>query len=79
MNRTTELSASVNLLAGDTSYLNFGAQPAGVYPTIGAGTEDGGGGSSGSLVMIAGVTLLLAGVGVGVWAAMGGRRRFKEE
>ncbi|MFN2146336.1 MAG: LysM peptidoglycan-binding domain-containing protein [Anaerolineales bacterium] len=78
MNRTTELSASVNLAAGDTSYLNFGAQPAGVYPTIGAGVDDGGGSSSGSLVMILGVTLLLAGVGVGVWAALGNRRRFSE-
>lgn len=76
MNRTTELSATVQLVAGDTSYLNFGAQPAGVYPTITSGEDSGGG--SGSLIAIVGITLLLVGVGVGVWAALGSRGRYKE-
>lgn len=76
MNRTTDLSVTIQVAAGDTSYLNFGAQPAGVYPTITSG-EDGSGGS-GSLIAVIGITLLLAGVGVGVWAAIGSRGRFKE-
>lgn len=76
MNRTTELSVTVQLAAGEISYLNFGAQPAGVYPTITSGGDTGGG--SGSMVAIIGVTLLLAGVGVGVWAGIGHKRRFQE-
>jgi hypothetical protein len=80
MNRTTNLSVTVQLVPGDISYLNFGAQPAGPFPTISGGeVEDNTGSGSGSLVAILGITLLVAGVGVGVWAAFGSRRRFSGE
>lgn len=78
MNRTTDLSATVPLAAGETSYLNFGAQPAGVYPTISVEDPNSGGGGN-SMVVIVGVTLLLAGIGVGVWAAVNSRRRFSDD
>jgi LysM repeat protein len=76
-NRTTELSVSVELLPGDTSYLNFGAQPTEVFEPLTDLTDPNDGGSSGSLIIaVVGAGLLLAGVGVGVWAVINNKRRF---
>lgn len=76
-NRTTELSVSVELVPGDTSFLNFGAQPTAIFEPLTELTDPGEGGGSGSLVIaILGAGLLLAGVGVGVWAVVNNRRRF---
>ncbi len=79
MNRTTNLNVTVQLMPGDTSFVNFGAQPAGPFPTISGGVEEGSDGGSGSLIAILGITMLVAGVGVGIWAAVGSRRRFSSE
>ena len=76
-NRTTELSVSVELLPGDTSYLNFGAQPTEIFEPLTDLTDPNDGGGSGSLIIaVAGAGLLLAGVGVGVWAVINNKRRF---
>lgn len=80
MNRTTNLNVTVTLVPGDTSYINFGAQPAGAFPTvISPGTESTANGSSVPLVAILGIFLLLGGVGLGVWAAFSSRRRFSAD
>ena len=75
-NRTTPLSVTIQLLPGDTSYLNFGAQPTSIFEPLTDTANDGGGGSSNLLVGILGATLLLGGAGVGVWAVLNNRRRF---
>jgi LysM repeat protein len=77
-NRTTELSVTVDLVPGDTSFLNFGAQPTEVFePLTEQLNPDGeGGGGSSLLVAVIGAGLLLAGVGVGVWAVINNKRRF---
>ncbi len=76
MNRTTNLNVTVSLIPGDTSYINFGAQPAGAFPTVvGPGTESSTDGGSVPLIAILGIFLLIGGVGLGVWAAFGSRRR----
>lgn len=80
-NRTTELSLTIELAPGDTSYINFGAQPSGssfLAPTAQISGEDTSSGGN-SLFAILGVTVLLAGIGVGIWAAMNGRRQFTRE
>ncbi|MBN2044369.1 MAG: LysM peptidoglycan-binding domain-containing protein [Anaerolineales bacterium] len=77
-NRTTELSVTVELVPGDTSYLNFGTQPTEAFEplTEQLDTGDGGGGSGGLVIAVVGAGLLLAGVGVGVWAVISNKRRF---
>lgn len=76
-NRTTSLSVTIQLVPGDTSYLNFGAQPTAIFESLTDTLDgDGGGGSSNLLVGILGATLLLGGAGVGVWAVLNNRRRF---
>jgi len=81
LNRTTTLSVTVSLLPGDTSFINFGAQPAGAFPTLvdTAGESASGSGGSVPLVVILGVFLLLGGIGLGVWAALSSRRRFSAD
>ena len=76
-NRTTELSVTVELVPGDTSYLNFGAQPTAIFEPLTNVTDPGNsGGSSSLLIAVAGAVLLLAGIGVGVWAVINNKRRF---
>jgi len=81
MNRTTNLSVTVVLAPGDTTYLNFGAQPAGAFPTVVGPGSEAASGNSGSvpLIAIAGIFLLLGGVGLGLWAAFSNRRRFSSD
>jgi len=81
LNRTTTLNVTVVLLPGDTSYLNFGAQPAGAFPTIAGPGGQSGTGSGGSvpLVVILGIFLLIGGIGLGFWAAFSSRRRFSSD
>lgn len=74
-NRTTELSVTVSLFPGDTSFINFGAQPSSVFEPLTDPVQPGGP-STNSLIGVIGVTLLLAGAGIGVWAAISNRRRF---
>lgn len=78
MNRTTNLSVTVSLGPGDTSYLNFGTQPAGAFPTLAGPGSDSASSSAGSfsLVAILGIFFLLGGVGLAIWAAFSSRRRF---
>ena len=75
-NRTTPLSVTIQLLPGDTSYLNFGAQPTSIFEPLTDTANDGSGSRSNLLVGILGATLLLGGAGVGVWAVLNNRRRF---
>ena len=76
-NRTTSLNVSVELFPGDTSWLNFGAQPTEAFEPLTEVLEDGGGGGSNNvLIGVLGASLLLGGVGVGIWAMMNNRRRF---
>lgn len=75
-NRTTSLSVTIQLVPGDTSYLNFGAQPTSVFEPLTDNLDGGGGNSSNLIVGILGATLLLGGAGVGVWAVLNNRRRF---
>jgi murein DD-endopeptidase MepM/ murein hydrolase activator NlpD len=80
LNRTTNLSVTVVLVPGDTSFLNFGAQPAGAFPTVvGPGTEAPSSNGSLPLIAILGIFLLLGGVGLGIWAAFSNRRRFSAD
>jgi len=79
MNRTTNLSVSVVLVPGDTSYINFGAQPAGAFPTIMASGSESGSGGSVPLIAILGIFLLVGGAGLGLWAAFSSRRRFSAD
>ncbi len=75
-NRTTSLSVTIQLVPGDTSYLNFGAQPTSVFEPLTDNLDGSGGNSSNLLVGILGATLLLGGAGVGVWAVLNNRRRY---
>ena len=76
-NRTTELSVTVELVPGDTSFLNFGAQPTEIFEPLTDVVDPGNSGGSGSLIIaLAGAGLLLAGIGVGVWAVLNNKRRF---
>jgi hypothetical protein len=75
-NRTTELSVTVSLFPGDTSFINFGAQPSSVFEPLTDPIQPGDGPSTNTLIGVIGVTLLLAGAGIGVWAAFSNRRRF---
>ncbi len=75
-NRTTELNVTVELFPGDTSWLNFGAQPTEIFEPLTEQLEDGGGGNNNTLIGVLGASLLLGGVGVGIWAMMNNRRRF---
>jgi hypothetical protein len=81
LNRTTNLSVTVVLAPGDTTYLNFGAQPTGAFPTVvGPGSEAASGsGGSVPLIATAGIFLLLGGVGLGLWAAFSSSRRFSAD
>jgi hypothetical protein len=77
-NRTTDLSLTIELAPGDTSFINFGAQPSSILavtPTPADGSGSGGGGNS--ILVILGVTVLLAGLAVGIYAGTSSRRRFK--
>ncbi|MEJ2486130.1 MAG: LysM peptidoglycan-binding domain-containing protein [Anaerolineales bacterium] len=79
MNRTTNLSVSVVLVPGDTSFINFGAQPAGAFPTIVASGSESDTGGSVPLIAILGIFLLVGGAGLGLWAAFSSRRRFSAD
>ena len=81
-NRTTPLSLTIELAPGDTSYINFGAQPSGSLlftPTPEGATGTGGGGGGNPLLTILGVTIILAGLGVGIYAGTSSRRSFRME
>jgi hypothetical protein len=74
-NRTTDLSATVELVPGDTAFLNFGMQPSSsLVEETGEQTER----DSNMLIGILGVTLLVLGAGAGIYAATIGRSRFSE-
>jgi hypothetical protein len=74
-NRTTDLSATVELVPGDTAFLNFGMQPSSaLVEDTGEQTER----DSNMLIGILGVTLLVLGAGAGIYAATIGRSRFSE-
>lgn len=74
-NRTTDLSATVELVPGDTGFLNFGMQPSsGLVEETGQQTQR----DSNMLVGILGLTLLVLGAGAGIYAATIGRSRFSE-
>lgn len=69
-NPTTVLSVALEVIPGQTSRLPFGAQLSSQAPRIGGGTGEGGGST---LIGILGITVLLAGIGVGVYSAFSGR------
>lgn len=78
-NRTTELSLTIELAPGDTSFINFGAQPSSIAPTATPLVPGTGGGGSSPLLAVLGVAVILAGIGVGLWAGMRGRRSTHQE
>ena len=74
-NRTTDLSATIDLVPGDTAYLNFGMQPNGkTVSNLNQETQR----DSNTLIGILGVTLLVVGAGVGIYAATAGRSKYSE-
>lgn len=74
-NRTTDLNATIELVPGDTAFLNFGMQPsAGLVQETGEQSQR----DSNMLVGILGVTLLVVGAGAGIYAATIGRGKFSE-
>ncbi len=70
-NATTVLNITVDLPAGDTSYLNFGAQLTAEAQIEAPGPEEGG---RSPLLGMIGVGLLLTGIGLGVFSAFMSRR-----
>ncbi|HKJ26412.1 MAG TPA: LysM peptidoglycan-binding domain-containing protein [Anaerolineales bacterium] len=76
-NRTTDLSLTIQLAPGDTSFINFGAQPSSIARiTPDVSDPASGDGGSGTLLAVLGATVLLAGLGIGIYASTSGRRRF---
>jgi len=65
-NPTTSLNSPIQLLAGDITYLNFGAQAGSVV--INADTPLAEGGGSNALLGIIGGILLLGGLGLGIYS-----------
>lgn len=65
-NPTTALNSPIQLLAGDITYLNFGAQAGQVV--ISEETPQAEGGGSNALLGIIGAVLLLGGLGLGVYS-----------
>jgi hypothetical protein len=65
-NPTTSMNFPVHLDPGDTRYVEFGAQPSG-------GGGDGGDSTTSTLLGIIGLVMLLAGGGLGYYAARSGR------
>lgn len=76
-NRTTELNLTIELAPGDTSYINFGAQPSGASVSTPTDGDPPDGGGSGTLLAILGATVILAGLGVGIYASTSSRRSFR--
>jgi LysM repeat protein len=75
-NETTVLTKTIDLLPGDTSYLNFGAQLSG----LGRPQETGGGDSNGEsgrspMLGLLGILLLLGGAGLGVYSMYSNQQR----
>lgn len=74
-NRTTDLSTSIDLAPGDTAFLNFGMQPNGqTVSNINQESQR----DSNTLIGILGVTLLVVGAGVGIYAATAGRTKYSD-
>jgi hypothetical protein len=71
-NRTTPLSATIELVPGDTAYLNFGMQPGAMM--VDTSDEQG----PNLPVGILGVTLLVVGAAAGIYAAIASRGSFSE-
>jgi len=65
-NPTTSLNSPIELLAGDITYLNFGAQAGSVVIDESNAQADGGG--SNAALGIIGALLLLGGIGLGVYS-----------
>jgi hypothetical protein len=65
-NPTTSLNTGLQLLAGDTTYLNFGAQAGSVVIEEGVSLPESTGSSP--LLGIIGFLLLLGGIGLGVYS-----------
>jgi LysM repeat protein len=65
-NPTTSLNSPIELLAGDITYLTFGAQAGSVIISGNTPASDGGG--SNALMAIIGGILLLGGIGLGVYS-----------
>jgi hypothetical protein len=74
-NRTTDLSATIELFPGQIAYLNFGMQPNG--DTVSESSQESQQ-SSNQLVGVVGVTFFLAGIGAAIYAAVNNRSRFSE-
>jgi hypothetical protein len=74
-NRTTELSTTIELVPGDTAYINFGMQPNGDMVSA---TNQQSQQSSNVLVGLLGVTFLVVGVGAGIYSAVSNRSRFTD-
>ncbi len=76
-NRTTDLSLTIELAPGDTSYVNFGAQPSGDFAAD--LNQELPNNPNSPILGLAGVLFLLVGAGAAVYAAMRGRRKYPED
>ena len=71
-NETTVLNIILELPAGDTTFLNFGAQLSTLAQIQDLGPEEGG---RSPLLGVIGIGLLLAGLGLGIFSTRMGRRQ----
>jgi LysM repeat protein len=73
--RTTDLSATLALAAGDTAFLSFGMTPDPNITPVPSGREDTGnqGGGGVDPILIVGALLLVVGAGAGIYAAIANR------
>jgi hypothetical protein len=74
-NRTTDLSTTIELMPGVTTFLNFGMQPN--QDTVSVSTQQSQQ-STNDLIGIIGITFLVAGTGAGIYTVLSNRGRFSK-
>ena len=75
-NQTTALSTTIQLAPGDTSYINFGAQPGSAFTVDDQPLPDN---NTSPMMGLVGIGLLVVGLGIGVWVAINNKRRFASD